>query len=75
MLTCINATAPLVTAGGEMSLGLTPSGSSTAGSGGGGREAFWFQSAAASASFSALKEDVAVCPVKVGIVQPDRCLA
>ena len=41
VLPCSNATAPLATAGGEVSLGSTPSGSSTAGSGGGGKEA-WF---------------------------------
>ena len=39
--------APLATVVAEASLGLTPSVSSTAGSGGGGREV-WFQAAAAS---------------------------
>ena len=45
------ATAPLATAGGEVSLGSTPSGSSAAGSGGVGMEA-WFQAAAASVDIS-----------------------
>ena len=44
LLPCSNATAPLATAGEEVSLGSTPSGSSAAGSGGGGMEA-WFQAA------------------------------
>ena len=51
VLPCSNATAPLATAGGEVSLGSTPSGSSTAGSGGGGKEA-WFQAAAVSVDVS-----------------------
>ena len=47
MLPWSNATAPLATAGGEVSLRSTPSGSSIAGGGEGGMEA-WFQDAAAS---------------------------
>ena len=47
MLPWSNATAPLAAAGGEVSLGSTPSGSSTAGNRGGGRAA-WFQAVAAS---------------------------
>ena len=46
-----DATAPLATAGGEVSLGSTPSGSSAAGSGGVGMEA-WFQAATASVDVS-----------------------
>ena len=48
---CSNATASPATAGGEVSLGSMPSESSTAGSGGGGKEA-WFQAAAASVDVS-----------------------
>ena len=46
-----NATASLATAGGEVSLGSTPSGSSATGSRGGDIEA-WFQAAAASVDVS-----------------------
>ena len=45
---CSNATASPATAGGKVPLGSTPSESSTAGSGGRGKEANWFQAAAAS---------------------------
>ena len=48
---CSNATASPATAGGDVSLGSTPSGFSTAGSGGGGKVA-WFQAAAASVDVS-----------------------
>ena len=49
---CSNATASPATAGGDVSLGSTSSGSSTAGSGGRGKEANWFQAAAASVDVS-----------------------
>ena len=49
---CSNATASPATAGGKVPLGSTPSESSTAGSGGRGKEANWFQAAAASVDVS-----------------------